>query len=151
MARQGYTARQACQMAGVTYRQLDYWARTGLIPPSVKQSQGRGSPRLYSFNDLVSLTVVKRLRDSGIPIRNIRKSLGFVRSNLANARGSLTELPLLTNGKTIFAVEGEGLRPIDTLRGGQMTFALTTDEIVKELKSRLPSLDNPGARRTKRR
>ncbi|MDO8490461.1 MAG: MerR family transcriptional regulator [Dehalococcoidia bacterium] len=149
MARQGYTTNQACQMVGVTYRHLDYWARTGLISPSVKAARGRGSPRLYSFSDLVSLTVVKRLKDSGISIRSIRKSLGFVKANLSSARGSLADLPLLTNGKTVFVVDGEGRRPIDTLRGGQMTFALTMDDIVNDLRSRLPSLDDGGSKREK--
>ena len=61
----GYRGPTACSAAGITYRQLDYWARTGLVEPSVRAAHGSGSQRLYSFRDILVLKVVKRLLDTG--------------------------------------------------------------------------------------
>ena len=69
-----YRAPQVCNLVGISYRQLDYWARTGLIMPSVQQATGSGSQRLYSFADVVQLKVVKRLLDAGMSLKKIRKS-----------------------------------------------------------------------------
>ena len=62
----------ACQVVGITYRQLDYWARTGLVAPSIRSAAGSGSQRLYSFKDMLVLKVVKRLLDAGVSLQNIR-------------------------------------------------------------------------------
>src|SRR5882757_10764134 len=68
----GYRGAAACQIAGITYRQLDYWARTGLVAPSIRTAHGSGSQRLYSFKDILVLKVVKRLLDTGVSLQNIR-------------------------------------------------------------------------------
>src|ERR1700737_5242512 len=68
----GYRGPSACQIAGITYRQLDYWARTGLVVPSIRSAAGSGSQRLYSFKDILVLKIVKRLLDAGISLHNIR-------------------------------------------------------------------------------
>ena len=69
----GYRGPTACSAAGITYRQLDYWARTGLVEPSVRPAHGSGSQRLYSFRDILLLKVVKRLLDTGVSLQNIRR------------------------------------------------------------------------------
>lgn len=138
-------------MVGVSYRQLDYWDRTALVSPSVRAARGRGSPRLYSFSDLVSLMMIQRLKEAGISVRSIRKSLGFLKAHLSSPGASPAELPLLTNGKTIFTVDKEARRPIDTLRDGQMTFAITADELARDLKGRLPSAHKGARKRPRRR
>ena len=74
-ATEGYRAPQVCNLVGITYRQLDYWARTGLITPSLQQATGSGSQRLYTFQDVVQLKVVKRLLDAGMSLKKIR--LGY--------------------------------------------------------------------------
>src|SRR3712207_9586644 len=68
----GYRGAVACQIAGITYRQLDYWARTGLVVPSIRGASGSGSQRLDSFKDVLVLKVVKRLLDTGVSLQNIR-------------------------------------------------------------------------------
>ena len=65
----GFRAPQVCKLVGITYRQLDYWARTNLIKPSLQHAHGSGSQRLYSFTDVVQLKVIKRLLDAGIASR----------------------------------------------------------------------------------
>ena len=68
----GYRVPIACQVAGISYRQLDYWARTELVRPSIRGAKGSGSQRLYSFKDILVLKIVKRLLDTGISLQNIR-------------------------------------------------------------------------------
>src|SRR5690242_1091367 len=75
----GYRGPAACQIAGITYRQLDYWARTGLVAPSIRTAQGSGSQRLYSFKDILVLKVVKRLLDTGVSLQNIRVAVDHLR------------------------------------------------------------------------
>ena len=72
----GYRGPTACNAAGITYRQLDYWARTGLVVPSVRDASGSGTQRLYSFRDIVVLKVVKRLLDAGVSRRSSGVILG---------------------------------------------------------------------------
>ena len=75
----GYRGPTACSAAGITYRQLDYWARTGLVEPSVRAAHGSGSQRLYGFRDILVLKVVKRLLDSGISLQQIRAAVQHLR------------------------------------------------------------------------
>ena len=76
----GYRAPQVCNIVGITYRQLDYWARTSLLRPSLASAQGSGSQRLYSFGDIVQLRVVKRLLDAGMSLKKIRQAMGLLRA-----------------------------------------------------------------------
>jgi len=75
----GYRGPTACSAAGITYRQLDYWARTGLVEPSVRPAHGSGTQRLYSFRDILLLKVVKRLLDTGVSLQNIRTAVTYLR------------------------------------------------------------------------
>ena len=75
----GYRGTTACQAAGITYRQLDYWARTSLVVPTVRGAAGSGSQRLYSFKDILVLKVVKRLLDTGVSLQNIRVAVDHLR------------------------------------------------------------------------
>ena len=75
----GYRGPSACQIAGITYRQLDYWARTSLVVPSIRSAAGSGSQRLYSFKDVLVLKIVKRLLDTGISLHNIRVAVDHLR------------------------------------------------------------------------
>jgi DNA-binding transcriptional MerR regulator len=67
------------KLVGITYRQLDYWARTGLVTPSVRAADGSGTQRLYSFTDIVELRIIKRLLDAGVSLRQIRDAIGYLR------------------------------------------------------------------------
>jgi len=96
----GYRGPTACHAAGITYRQLDYWARTGLVEPSVRAAQGSGSQRLYSFRDILVLKVVKRLLDTGISLQQIRAAVYHLRE-----RGTDDEVvDLLAGGQGVFGI-----------------------------------------------
>src|SRR5881398_1199317 len=78
----GYRGPQVCTIVGITYRQLDYWARTDLIRPSVADAKGSGTQRLYSYRDLLELKVIKSLLDAGVDLKKVRRVIDYVRENL---------------------------------------------------------------------
>ena len=86
MSEQGFRAPEAKRIAGITYRQLDYWTRTGLVTPSVKDA-GSGTQRLYSFQDLATLKVIKKLLDTGVSLQRVRKAVELLRSMDRRPRG----------------------------------------------------------------
>lgn len=140
MTSQGYIASQACEIAGISYRQLDYWDKSGLVSPSIRAAEGTGSARLYSFNDLVALRVVRRLKEGGIPLQTIRKAVKFLRDNLPSMYNPLSELTLVTNGRSIFALCINERQLIDTLKEGQLAFAVALQDIVVDLQGQLQEL-----------
>ncbi|MDQ5840397.1 MAG: MerR family transcriptional regulator, partial [Chloroflexota bacterium] len=91
----GYRGPTACRAAGITYRQLDYWARTGLVEPSVRNAAGSGSQRLYSFTDILVLKVVKRLLDTGVSLHNIRIAVSHLRERGVD---DLAQITLMSDG-----------------------------------------------------
>ncbi len=93
----GYRGPAACQIAGITYRQLDYWARTGLVSPTVRMAHGSGSQRLYSFKDILVLKVVKRLLDTGVSLQNIRVAVDHLRRRGVQ---DLARITLFSDGTT---------------------------------------------------
>ena len=95
----GYRGPIACRAAGITYRQLDYWARTGLVEPTIRGAKGSGSQRLYSFRDILLLKVVKRLLDTGVSLQQIRTAV-----NALHARGveDLTTITLMSDGASVY-------------------------------------------------
>ena len=106
----GYRGPIACSAAGITYRQLDYWARTGLVVPSVRAASGSGSQRLYGFRDILVLRVVKRLIDTGVSLPNIRAAV----DHLAERTGEdLASLTIMSDGASIYECRSadEGCRP----------------------------------------
>jgi DNA-binding transcriptional MerR regulator len=101
---QGYRGPQACKIIGITYRQLDYWARTDLVKPSLKDANGSGTQRLYSFQDLVHLKVIKNLLDAGVNLPQIRKAVEFLKDEL---RMPLEKVTLLSDGNTVYAATSD--------------------------------------------
>ena len=97
----GYRGPTACSAAGITYRQLDYWARTGLVEPSVRAAQGSGSARLYSFRDILVLKVVKRLLDTGISLQQIRTAVAHLHSR---GTDDLAKVTLMSDGVSVLRV-----------------------------------------------
>lgn len=130
-AAEGYRAPQVCNLVGITYRQLDYWARTGLITPSLQQATGSGSQRLYAFPDIVQLKVVKRLLDAGMSLKKIRKAMDILRDELASER-PLSNVTLLSDGKTIYAAHSPS-EVVDVFRGGQGVFGIAVGPVQEEL------------------
>jgi DNA-binding transcriptional MerR regulator len=137
----GYRGPTACEAAGITYRQLDYWARTNLVVPSIRSATGSGSQRLYSFKDIVVLKVVKRLLDAGVSLQNIRVAVDALR-----ARGvhDLANITLLSDGTTVYECTSNE-EVIDLLRGGQGVFGIAVQTTLKELVGSLAHLPSERA------
>jgi DNA-binding transcriptional MerR regulator len=136
----GFRGPVACNAAGITYRQLDYWARTGLVVPEVRGASGSGSQRLYSFRDVLLLKVIKRLLDAGISLNQIRTAIEHLR-----ARGvqDLTEVTLMSDGVSVFECTSDD-EVIDLLRGGQGVFGIALGGVWRDIEGTL--LDLPAER-----
>ena len=136
----GYRGPVACAAAGITYRQLDYWARTDLVVPSVRSAQGSGTQRLYSFRDILVLRIVKRLIDTGVSLPNIRAAVDHlaVRSSEDVAR-----MTLMSDGATIYECRSAD-EVIDIVRGGQGVFGIAIDSVWREVEGTLANM--PGER-----
>jgi DNA-binding transcriptional MerR regulator len=137
----GYRGPTACSAAGITYRQLDYWARTGLVGPTIRSASGSGSQRLYSFKDILVLKVVKRLLDTGVSLQNIRKAVEHLR-----ARGveDLAGITLLSDGVSVFECHSSE-EVVDLLRGGQGVFGIAVSGAWRELVGSLANLPSERA------
>jgi DNA-binding transcriptional MerR regulator len=116
----GYRGATACTAAGISYRQLDYWARTGLVEPTVRSAAGSGTQRLYGFQDILVLKIVKRLLDTGVSLQNIRTAVNHLR-----ARGikDLARITLMSDGASIYECASSD-EIIDLLQGGQGVFGI---------------------------
>ena len=134
-------------LTGLTYRQVDYWARMGVVKPSVKAGEGQGNRREYSFKDLVALRVAKSLRDEGISLQKIKKSLAYMKRKYAEIRQPLAQWRFLTDGKTIFIVDRDQQNILDTLNKGQLVIYMALGEIIEELQGEIRKLAIPKARK----
>ena len=132
----GYRGVTACGAAGITYRQLDYWARTGLVVPSVRDASGSGSQRLYSFRDLVVLKVVKRLLDAGVSLQNIRRAVDALRSRGVD---DLARITLISDGTTVYECRSAE-EVVDLLQGGQGVFGIAIGGAFQEIQGSLSHL-----------
>jgi DNA-binding transcriptional MerR regulator len=132
----GYRGPTASTVAGITYRQLDYWARTGLVEPSVRPAHGSGSQRLYSFRDILVLKVVKRLLDTGISLQQIRAAVQHLRD-----RGSadLAKVTLMSDGVSVYECTSAD-EVVDLLQGGQGVFGIALGRVWHEVEGDLAVL-----------
>jgi DNA-binding transcriptional MerR regulator len=137
----GYRGPTACHAAGITYRQLDYWARTGLVEPSIRSAHGSGSQRLYSFRDILVLKIVKRLLDAGVSLQNIRVAVEQLR-----ARGvdDLAKITLLSDGTTVYECTSPE-EVVDLLQGGQGVFGIAVSGAFREIEGSLAALQGERA------
>jgi DNA-binding transcriptional MerR regulator len=129
----GYRGPTACAAAGITYRQLDYWARTGLVEPSIRPARGSGSQRLYGFRDILVLRVVKSLLDTGISLQQIRSAVAFLREHGAT---DLARITLMSDGATVYACTSRD-EVVDLLQGGQGVFGIALGRIWQEVEGSL--------------
>jgi len=136
----GYRGPTACSAAGITYRQLDYWARTGLVEPSVREASGSGTQRLYSFRDILVLKIVKKLLDAGISLQNIRTAIASLRDR---GVADLAEITLMSDGTTVYECTSND-EIVDLLQGGQAVFAIAVGRQVRDVEGTLAQL--PGER-----
>lgn len=131
-----YRGVTACHAVGISYRQLDYWARTALVVPSVRDASGSGTQRLYSFRDLVVLKVVKRLLDAGVSLQNIRKAIETLRSHGVEDLAGIT---LISDGTTVYECRSPE-EVVDLLQGGQGVFGIAICGAFKEIQGSLSHL-----------
>ena len=137
----GYRGPTACNAAGITYRQLDYWARTGLIEPSVRGASGSGSQRLYSFRDILILKVIKRLLDAGISLQQVRSAVGHLRER---GTDDLTQVTLMSDGASVYECTSND-EVIDLLQGGQGVFGIAIGGVWREIEGTLAELPSERA------
>src|ERR1700737_2378534 len=132
----GYRGPTACSAAGITYRQLDYWARTGLVEPGVSAAHGSGTQRLYSFRDILVLKVVKRLLDTGVSLQQIRTAVSHLRDRGVQ---DLARITLMSDGVSVY----ESTSPAevgDRVRGGQGVFGTALGRVWQEVEGSLAEL-----------
>ena len=132
----GYRGPTACAAAGITYRQLDYWARTKLVEPTVRAATGSGTQRLYSFRDILLLKVIKRLLDAGISLQQIRTAVQHLRER---GTDDLTRVTLMSDGASVYECTSSE-EVVDLLRGGQGVFGIAVSGALRELAGSLATL-----------
>ena len=124
-------------LTGITYRQLDYWARTRLVGASIRQATGPGSRRVYSFEDLVALRVVARLLDAGLSLQAVRRAVEYLKRHTERP---LATLGLIAKGKRVFALTEDPTKMIEATAQGQVVIAIDVEPIVKNLQADVTQL-----------
>src|SRR4051812_46358980 len=146
MGDEGFRGPQVCKIVGITYRQLDYWARTDLIRPSIADAKGSGTQRRYSYSDLVELKVIKSLLDAGVSLQLSRKGIEYLRDNLGD---DLATASLVMNGPGSVLARSDG-EVIDLMRKGQGVLNIVplgpvVDELDAAIHELHPAGDKAGA------
>lgn len=135
-----FNTKTVSKLIGITNRQVDYWDKTHFIKPSAQEAAGYGSARLYSFADLIRLKVAKTLRDKGISLQKIRKSLSYLKTHMPDVENPLSDLKFLTDGETIFVLTKDLQEIVDTLKNGQLIFSVSLGTIIDELRGEVKTL-----------
>jgi DNA-binding transcriptional MerR regulator len=139
----GFRGPQVCSIVGITYRQLDYWARTGLLRPSIADARGSGSQRRYSYNDVLELKVIKQLLDAGLKLKQARQAIQCLRDDLG---ADLASAQLVLAGSRSVLAHSNG-EVVDLLAGGQGVFnVLPLSGVVKELEAAIVKISEPAPR-----
>lgn len=137
----GYRGPVAQKAAGITYRQLDYWARTGLVVPSVRDASGSGTARLYSFRDILVLKIVKRLLDTGVSLQQIRTAIEALRSRGVH---DLAQITLMSDGASVYECTSSD-EVFDLMSGGQGVFGIAVGVVWREVEGSLSQLPSERA------
>jgi DNA-binding transcriptional MerR regulator len=141
----GFRGPQVCALIGITYRQLDYWARTGLLRPSIADARGSGTQRLYSYTDVVELKVIKQLLDAGISLQRARRAVECLRDGLGGDLAS-SNLVLVGSDSVLAHTHGE---VVDLLKGGQGVLNIVPlSGVLEELDAAILQIEHNGGRRT---
>jgi len=129
-----YGSAEVCRIIGITYKQLDYYDRTGFIKPSINRAEGYGSRRMYDFNDLMKLKVIKKLMEAGISLQKLRKTKRYLDEydNGTRRGNGLLRLTLISDGNTIYACDSDKAI-VDTLKSGQGVFGIALGKVYTDL------------------
>lgn len=137
-----YSGTQAAKIAGISYRRLDYWARTDLVRPTAADAQGSGSRRRYAYRDLLELRVIKNLLDAGIRLESIRKVFSYMRDHVST---DISAAHIVISGSSVMLCDGDEL--VDVLRHGQgvlnvLPLSGVRDEVDRGIVATAPDLDH---------
>jgi DNA-binding transcriptional MerR regulator len=132
----GYRGPTACSAAGITYRQLDYWARTGLVEPSIRPAGAASAQRLYGFGDILVLKIVKRLLDAGVSLQNIRVAADHLRGRRV---GDLVGVTLMSDGASVYECTSYE-EVVELVQGGQGVFGIAVGAVCREVEAALGQL-----------
>ncbi len=138
----GYTSKEACKVADITYRQLHYWDKTNLVKPSIAAADGTGSKRVYSFIDLVYLRVTAELKTEGISLQKIRRSIAYLSENFPDQSQPLANSVFLTNGANIFVLTENPDVVLDTLRSRRLVLSVAIGHIVQDTRDKIAELEH---------
>jgi len=137
---QGFSGAKAAEIVGISYRQLDYWARTDLVRPTVTDAAGSGSRRRYGYTDLLELKVIKSLLDAGIRLENVREIFSYLRDILGQ---EITSANLVIQGSTSVVIQSDG-ELIDLIHNGQGVLnILPLGGVRDEMDARIRELRSP--------
>jgi DNA-binding transcriptional MerR regulator len=138
----GFRGPQVCTIVGITYRQLDYWARTDLLRPSISDARGSGTQRVYSYTDLLQLRAIKQLLDAGVSLRSTRKAIECLRASGDSVSSASL---VIADDRSVLVHSGEEL--FDLLHGGQgvLSIVLGMDKIVSEVDAAITELVGEAA------
>jgi DNA-binding transcriptional MerR regulator len=137
----GYRGAIAARAAGISYRQLDYWARTQLVEPTVRGAAGSGSQRLYGFRDILVLKLVKRLLDTGISLQQIRIAVTQLRDA---GISDLAQTTLMSDGASVYLCTSDD-QVVDLVSRGQGVFGIAVGKVLREVEAELVELDSTAA------
>jgi len=133
----GFGSKVVLDLTGITYRQLDYWARTRLVGASIRQAAGSGSRRVYSFEDLVARRGIARLLDAGVSLQAVRRAVEYLKRHTERP---LATLGLIAKGKRVFALTEDPTKMIEATAQGQVVIAIDVEPIVKNLQAEVTQL-----------
>lgn len=137
----GYRGPAVCRALGITYRQLDYWDRIGLVSPSIRSAKGSGSQRLYAFRDVLVLKVVKRLLDTGVSLQQIRVAIAQLTEYGVE---DLSAVTLMSDGASVYLCTSND-EVIDLIQGGQGVFGIAVGKVWREVEGELSELPTERA------
>src|SRR5712691_7247531 len=143
MSSTGFSADTARRLTGVTYRQLDYWDKTGLVRPSIRGAEGKGSRRIYSFQDVVELRVVSRMLASGVSLPAVRKAVRYLQSHFDRVTRPLAQLTLVASGRNVLVRTDDPRHLVDATSGGQVVVAVPVAAIAREVEKNVVELSAP--------
>ena len=138
---EGFSGKRTAEIVGITYRQLDYWARTDLVRPSLADAAGSGSRRRYSYRDLLELKIIKKLLDAGLRLETVRDVFSYLRENLGEDVASANLV--ISDGQVMLATSDQEM--IDLIRQGQGVLNLLPLEGVKAEIDAVVALPSPSS------
>ena len=135
---QGYTGPEVCKITGITYRQLDHWTTSSLIKASIRNLKGSGFHRIYSFQDIIQIKLVNKLREAGVSLQKIRMALQNIESVLGQ-NINLSDVSIFSDGKSIYVITDNN-QMIDLLKKGQAVFGISLGPVQVEAEAEIFSL-----------